>query len=182
MKIDVSQIEGYADMTPEQKLEALEKHEFSGYVPKSMLDKTASEAAEWKKKHNALLSEDERAKNENADAMKKLTEEVELLRKEKQVSSYKASFLALGYDEKSAEAGAEALHSGDMQTVFKLQGDFITGRDKALRAELLKSTPRPQGGGESAPNYDKMIADAQARKDAAAEAYYTRLKAMSEAR
>ena len=64
-KIDVSTIEGFANMTAEQKAEALANYEFpdpdyTGYVKKDVFDKTASELASWKKKHNELLSEEER--------------------------------------------------------------------------------------------------------------------------
>ena len=49
-KIDISKIDGYADMTPEQKIAALEAYEtedpdYSGYVKKDVFDKTASELA-----------------------------------------------------------------------------------------------------------------------------------------
>ena len=69
-KIDVSTIEGFANMTAEQKAEALANYEFpdpdyTGYVKKDVFDKTASELASWKKKHNELLSEEERKKLEN---------------------------------------------------------------------------------------------------------------------
>ena len=45
-KIDISKIDGYADMTPEQKIAALEAFEtedpdYSGYVKKDIFDKTA---------------------------------------------------------------------------------------------------------------------------------------------
>ena len=69
-KINVSSIEGYAEMTVEQKLAALEAYEmsdpdYSGYVKKEAFDKTASELAEMKRKHNALLSEAEQKKQAN---------------------------------------------------------------------------------------------------------------------
>ena len=62
-KIDTSKIEGYADMTPEQKLAALEGYEYEDNAAelekqKNALSKANSEAAEWKHKHNALLSEE----------------------------------------------------------------------------------------------------------------------------
>lgn len=49
-KIDTSKIEGFADMTAEQKLAALESYDipepdYSGYVKKDVYDKAASEAA-----------------------------------------------------------------------------------------------------------------------------------------
>ena len=53
-KIDVSKIEGYAEMSTEDKLKALEAFDipdptYSGYVDKKLFDKTASELAEKKK-------------------------------------------------------------------------------------------------------------------------------------
>ena len=63
MKIDVTKIEGYSEMSAEEKLAALESYtipdpDYTGYVKKDAFDKAASEAAEWKRKHNALLSEE----------------------------------------------------------------------------------------------------------------------------
>ena len=62
-KIDISKIDGYADMTPEQKIAALEAFEtedpdYSGYVKKDIFDKTASELAAKKKELNEKLTED----------------------------------------------------------------------------------------------------------------------------
>lgn len=53
-KIDVSTIEGFANMTAEQKVEALANYDFpdpdyTGYVKKDVFDKTASELASWKR-------------------------------------------------------------------------------------------------------------------------------------
>lgn len=60
-KIDISKIDGYADMTPEQKIAALEAFEtedpdYSGYVRKDIFDKTASELAAKKKELNEKLN------------------------------------------------------------------------------------------------------------------------------
>lgn len=58
VKIDVSKIEGYAEMTAEQKLAVLESYEYNDYSGeveryKNAASKANSEAAEWKKKHNS---------------------------------------------------------------------------------------------------------------------------------
>ena len=71
-KIDVTQIEGYADMTAEEKLKALEAFDvpdpdYSGYVSKEQFDKTASELAAKKKELSEKLSEDERQKQEEQE-------------------------------------------------------------------------------------------------------------------
>ena len=60
-KIDTSKISGYAEMTPEQKIAALESFnspdpDYSGYVKKETFDATASELAALKKKSKEQLS------------------------------------------------------------------------------------------------------------------------------
>lgn len=107
-KIDTSKIEGYANMTPEQKLAALEGFEYEDNSAelekqKNALSKANSEAAEWKRKHNALLSEEEKKKQEDADKLAQMEQELADLRKGKTVSEYKAKFVAQGYDEALAE-------------------------------------------------------------------------------
>ena len=147
-KIDVSTIEGFADMTAEQKAEALANYEFpdpdyTGYVKKDVFDKTASELASWKKKHNELLSEEER---------KKLFEEMKNklagLEKEKTVSNYKASFAAQGYPELLATEAATAMANGEMDKVFAAQKKFLEQYEKDVKAKVLKETPRPPAGGK----------------------------------
>ena len=81
----------------------------------------------------------------------------------------------MGYEEGMAKATAEALVSGDMETVFDNQKSFAASREKALRAEILKSTPRPAGGSDPKVDYSGKLAEAQASGDFAAVAYYTRL-------
>lgn len=69
-KIDITKIEGYDKMTPEEKLAALEAFEYEDNFSelekyKNAASKANSEAAEWRKKHNALLSEEEQKKQAN---------------------------------------------------------------------------------------------------------------------
>ena len=66
-KVDVTKIEGYDKMTPEEKIKALEAYEtedpdMSGYVKKEVFDKTASELAAKKKELTEKLTEDEQKK------------------------------------------------------------------------------------------------------------------------
>ena len=150
-KINVSSIEGYAEMTVEQKLAALEAYEmsdpdYSGYVKKEAFDKTASELAEIKRKHNALLSEDERNKQATEEELTTLRAKVEAMEKEKLVANHKAEFLAMGYDESLAEASAKALVDGDTAKVFANQKEFLKAHDKYIKAEILGNTPKPPAG------------------------------------
>lgn len=148
--IDTSTIEGYAEMTAEQKVEALEKYAFadpdySGYVKKEVFDKKASEAAKLEKDLKARMSEDEIKAKERAEELEKYKTEAEALRKEKNIASNKAQFIAAGYDEALATESAEALEKGDYATVFKNQQTVIENLKKIAKGEAMASTPSPNG-------------------------------------
>lgn len=142
------QIENYEEMTPEQKVAALEAYEpdMSGYVSKSVFDKTASDLAAAKKSLRDKMTEDEAKAAKVAEDQAALMAELEALRTEKMVAGYVNSYLTMGYDEKLAKSSAEALAKGDMDTVFKNQKIQADNREKALRTELLKNTPPPAAG------------------------------------
>lgn len=151
-KIDVTRISGYETMTPEQKLAALEAFEYEDNAAelerlKNANSKANSEAAEWKRKHNALLNEDEQKKQEDAEKLASALKELEELRVEKKVSEYKAKYLAMGYDEKLAADTAKALSDGDMDKVFANVAKHQTELEKKIKADVLKGTPRPDGAG-----------------------------------
>lgn len=148
MKIDVTKIEGYADMTAEQKLAALEAYELdtSGMVRKELLDKATSEAAGYKKQLREKLSEDEKAKEERDEEFKRVSEELEQLRTERAIDSAAKKWMSLGYDEKLATETAKAMVSGDTEKVFANHAKFIAEKEKSLKAELLKDTPAPPAG------------------------------------
>lgn len=188
MKIDTSKIEGYAEMTPEQKLAALEGFEYEDNTAelerqKNALSKANSEAAEWKRKHNALLTDEQRKQQEQAEKWESMEKELAGLRKEKTVSEYKAKYMAQGYDEALAGEAAVALESDDTATVFACQQKFLTDYAKRVVAEKLKGTPRGADGGTGGVgmDYSKKITEAQGSGDYAAAAYYTRLQAEAEA-
>ncbi len=153
-KIDVTQIEGYAGMNPEQKIAALEGFDtpdpdYSGYVKKDVFDKTASELAEKKKQLQAKLTEDEAAKQKEREEREELQSKYEKLLHESQVSKFKAKLLGMGYEEKLADETAEAMASGDTEKVFTNQKKHLEAVEKKVRAEVLKTTPKPTGDGDS---------------------------------
>lgn len=181
-KIDITKIEGYGDMTPEQKVAALEAAEIEDNASeleryKNAASKANSEAAEWKRKHNALLSEEEQKKQASEEELTTLRKKVEDMEREKLVSGNKAQLLALGYDDALAGATAEAMAKGDTATVFANQKKFLESHDKAYKAQLMGQTSTPPAGSSNGgtTDYAKLIADAQTRGDFSAVAYYTRL-------
>jgi len=182
-KIDVSTIEGYEEMTAEEKLAALEGFElpepdYTGYVKKELFDKASSEIAGYKKQIFEKMTAEEAAKAEADEKMAAIQQELEQLRQDKVVQEYTAQFLSIGYDKELASETAVALQRGDMNTVFLNQTKFATLREKALKAELMKNTPKPPAGnGAMIADYQKKIDEAQANGDYTAVAYYTRLTA-----
>jgi hypothetical protein len=150
-KINTANIEGYANMTAEEKLAALEALEmpepdYSGWVKKDVADKYASEAAGYKKQLRERMSADEADKAKAAEDLAAVMEELELLRTEKVVTENTNKFLGLGYDEKLARETATALNKGEMDVVFKNHAKFLESREKQLRAEILRETPSPAAG------------------------------------
>lgn len=148
MKIDVTKIEGYADMTAEEKLAALEAYEMdtTGLVKKDLLDKATSEAAAYKRQLREKMTADEQAQTEQAEAMQRMQAELEMLRTEKAVDAATKKWMSLGYDEKLATQTAKAMVEGDTDKVFANHAKFIADKEKNLRAELLKDTPVPPAG------------------------------------
>lgn len=150
-KIDTSKIEGYADMTPEQKIAALEAVEYEDNAAeleryKNAASKANSEAAEWKKKHNALLSEEDKKKAANEEELATLRKKVEEMEKEKLVAGHKAQFLALGYDEALATETAQAMADGETAKVFANHKKFLESHDKAYKAKLMGQNSTPPAG------------------------------------
>lgn len=186
-KIDTSKIPGYAEMSAEDKLKALEAFEYDDNAAeverlKGAVSRANSEAASWKKKHNELLTEDERKKQEDADALANMKKELDELRKDKTISEFKAKLIAQGYDEALASDTAQAMADGDTAKVFANQGKFLEDYAKKVKADAMKKTPKPPAGdGSSDIDYSKKIEEAQQSGDMAAVAYYTRLKAQEEA-
>ncbi len=153
VKIDTSTIEGYSDMTPEQKIAALEAYEsaepdYSGYVKKDVFDKTASELAAKKKELNAKLSEDEKKRRQEQEDREKLQSAYDQLLRDSKISKFKAELLAMGYEDKLASETAEAMVDGDNDKVFANQKKQLEVVQKAARAEALKKTPKPQPDGD----------------------------------
>ena len=152
-KIDTTKIEGYEEMTPEEKLAALEAYEIEDSSSseleryKNAVSKANSEAAEWKKKHNALLSEEEQNKLAAEEELSNIREELDTLRREKVESDNRARLIALGYDETLAADTAKAIADGDTDKVFAYQKQHQEALEAKIRADILKDTPRPPAGG-----------------------------------
>jgi len=119
-------------------------------------DKNSHDASEWKKKYNSTLTEQEQAKIASEQASAELQAKYDALLKETNVMKYTNQFLASGMDEKLAKSSAEALANGDMDTVFENQKKFASSVKKQVTDELLKDTPKPDGGNPDGDNTPKV--------------------------
>ena len=157
MAFDWSTIEGYKeDMTAEEKLALLDSYEpkapepapvdLKGYVKKTQFDSLASELATAKKQLKSRMTEEEAREADRAAHEEAIEAELKTLRREKTISSHKASFLAQGYDDALATEAAVALTDGDTDEVFSIMGKHKVNAEKALRQQILKDVPVPPSG------------------------------------
>lgn len=157
-KIDTTKIEGYENLTSEEKLARLEAYEFDDNSTslnnankeverlKNSITKLTSENADWKRKYNEKLSDEEK----NALAAKEKQEELEknynALLEEKNLSIAKSHYLSLGYSDELATDTAQAQLKGDFAKVMENQKKFIELHDKDVLAKAMGATPDPKKG------------------------------------
>ena len=172
MKIDTTKIEGYADMSPEEKLAALEGFDMEVPGPdnseiqrlKDAVSRANSEAADYKKQLRAKQTDDEAKAAEAAKAQEAMQKELEGLRRDKAIGEYKAKFLGLGYDAESAETAAAALQAGEFDKVFAAQSTFIETVRKSAAAGALDKQPKLTPGAPLSKEAQEQAAISQLRR------------------
>ena len=153
--IDTSAIEGFAEMTPEQKVDALTKFEIpdavdmSKYVSKEVFDKKASEAAGLSKQLKDRMSEEEQKQATEAEEKANLLKKVEELERKDKISTFTANYLSMGYSKELAEDTAKAMADGDMDKVFANGVKHKEALEKDIKEKLMAGTPKPDGAGGS---------------------------------
>ena len=113
---------------------------------KAALSRANSQAAEYKRALREKQTETERAEAERAEADKAMREELETLRKEKQVSDYTGKCLALNMDADLAGKTANALADGNMDSVFDCLRAFVEATKTRLNNEALNRQPGLSAG------------------------------------
>lgn len=185
-KIDTNNIAGFADMSVEQKLQAImdldipEAVDLSQYVKKTVFDAKAHEASELNKKLQGKLSDDEKAQSEReqreTEQINKYTElesKYNELLKKSTLSEYKAKYIASGYTPELAEKAANAIVSGKMDDLFSAQQEHAKILEQTIKEQFLQDSKGPDGfsGGNNklapnelvAQNIGKERADADKR-------------------
>ena len=104
-------------------------------------EKAASDAADWKKKYNATLTDAQKAAQDKAEKEAERQEQFDKLLKENTVNKLAKNFLKLGYPEDKAEEAANAQYDGDTETLFRIQLEIQESLIKQKEAEWLKSRP-----------------------------------------
>lgn len=166
-KINTAAIEGYAEMSAEDKLKALEEYEFETPAPKEndevtklkeALSKANSDAASWKRQFREKQTEAERAEAERKEREAAVEDELRTLRRDKTVSGYIAQYLALGYTQELALKAAEATADNDAATIMSCQQEYLAEKTKELEAAALNKQPTITAG--SPPTAQAAEADA----------------------
>lgn len=148
-KIDTSTIEGFDEMSAEDKLNALMGYEFE--VPKTdnteverlkaSLSKANSEAAEWKRQYRQTQTEQERASAEAQEELKRVMEENRLFKERDRISSYKNKLMTAGMDAETADVMANSLPEGVGDEYFAAYKSFIEAKTKEIESAALSKQP-----------------------------------------
>ena len=117
---------------------------------KNALSKSNSEAADFKKQLREKMTADEIKAKEDAEKQEKLQSDYDALVKKVTISENKAKLLALGYEDKLATETAEAMANGELDKVFANQKKHLEAVEKKIRQDILKDTPKPDGGNSGA--------------------------------
>lgn len=176
-KIDTSKIQGYSEMTAEQKIAALEAYEEAGDSEleklKKAVESAKAEAAESKRQLRAKQTDEEAAKAEREAREKDLQDKYNALLKQETIRNYAEKYRKMGYEEKLADETAKALADGDYEKVFANGEKHRVAYEQTLRADITRGTPKPQNGSEGTVYKTKddifKIKDAAERQQAIAE-------------
>ena len=158
-------------------------------VSKEVFDKTASELSKVKKELKALKEASMTDAEKLQAELDKAKEAQAIYNKELSKLRAKEIFVSAGLTEADYSSILDAVVSEDEETTkvrAKSMVDLISAQkaavEKAVKAELLKGTPKPPAGegGDTGEAFEKEIEAARANGDMATVAALIRQRAMSE--
>lgn len=120
---------------------------------KKTSESNASEASEWKKKYQEKLTDEEKAKLQYEEIVKRNQE----LEKNAKVASFKAEYIRIGYGDDLAKETAEAMANGDMVKVLANQKLYNDELKKNYEIEKLEKTPQPPAGDKKTITKDEFL-------------------------
>lgn len=113
---------------------------------KKASDNATSEAASYKKQLREKQTAEEIALQEKAEKEAEREEQFQKLLRENTITKFEKNFLALGYPADLAAKAAEAQCDNDTDELFSIQQTFIEEKEKAMKADWMKSMPNPPAG------------------------------------
>ena len=148
-KIDPSKIEGFDNLSADEKVAALlnQEIEVEQTEPadvtklKTSLSKANSEAAEYKRQLREKQTEAERAEADRVEKEKQLQEELNGYKTRERISTYKAKLMAAGIDAATADSMANGLPEGVSDDYFTATKTFLDNQKQALMSEALDNQP-----------------------------------------
>lgn len=148
-KIDPSKIEGFDNLSADEKVAALlnQEIEVEQTEPadvtrlKTSLSKANSEAAEYKRLLREKQTEAERAEAERAEKDREREELLKSLLEEKRVSTYKSQLMAAGVDPDTADLMAKSLPEGVSDEYFQATKSFLDNQRQKLLTESINKQP-----------------------------------------
>lgn len=138
---------------------------------KTAFNKASSDVAEYKRKLQENLSDDQKKADETAELIRTLQEENAAFKRSSAIADNKAKFISFGYDEALAQQTAEALFDGNLDVVFANHKTAWEAKEKEIRAGVMKDTPIPPAStGANAMTKDDImkIRDSEERQAAIA--------------
>lgn len=122
---------------------------------KDLLSARNSEIAEYKRKEQEKLSEEEKTKLHYEEMEK----EIASLKRKDSINNKINDLMSIGYDKELAKKYAEA--EADGKSTIEFQKTFMEAKLEAQKQELLKGTPTPKinepnGGIKTKEDFDKL--------------------------
>lgn len=108
--------------------------------------KHKKDALDWQEKYKATLSETEKAQLEAKQREEQMLSELNGLKAEKRVASYKSKLMEAGYDADTADKMAVALPEGVTDEFFNSQKTFLEAKTQAIKTQTLNSQPGLSNG------------------------------------
>lgn len=119
---------------------------------KNNISKLTSECKEWKTKYQSTLDAGELAKQQAEEERANMLNELNLLKREKNIADLKSQFLGIGYGEELANETAIATLDGNTQKVLENQKKFADELVATTKKNLIKDNPKLQGTGSGNAN------------------------------
>ncbi len=127
---------------------------------KEALSRANSSAADWKRQYKATLDEAKQKEMEAEERRKAELAELESLRTDKRINTYKARLMEAGVDGATADLMAKALPEGVGDEYFTATKTFLSNQRLELETAALKKQPplsvgTPPSGGSIKSEEDK---------------------------